>query len=145
MVEFGTAHTNNQQKWKNTKNVENPQKTQNHATHPRGNWIMISTCSWPNLGISPRPLSVFYKGLFQQRVGRNLQFAGGLFQEVLKGHSIKFEPSPPYTPEFNGVTEHFNRDIVSMVKSMLAGANMSTGFWAEALQYAVCILSAAPA
>jgi len=27
---------------------------------------------------------------------------------------------------------------------MLAGANMSTGFWAEALQYAVCILNATP-
>jgi len=31
-----------------------------------------------------------------------------------------------------------------MVRAMLAGANMSTGFWAEALQYAVCILNAAP-
>jgi len=72
------------------------------------------------------------------------EFAGGPFQEVLKDHGIAFEPSPPYTPEFNGVAEHFNRDIVSMVRAMLAGANMCTGFWEEALQYAVCILNATP-
>jgi len=48
-------------------------------------------------------------------------------------HGIAFEPSPPYTPEFNGVAEFLNRDIVSMVRAMLAGA--------EALQYAVCILN----
>jgi len=68
------------------------------------------------------------------------EFAGGSFQEVLKDHGIEFDPSPPYSPEFNRVAEHFNRDIVSMVRAMLAGA----GFWAEALQYAVCILNATP-
>jgi len=66
------------------------------------------------------------------------QFSGGPFQEVLKDSGIAFEPSPPYTPEFNGMAEHFNRGIVSMVRAMLAGANMSTGFWVEALKYAVC-------
>jgi len=72
------------------------------------------------------------------------EFAGGPFQDVLIDHGIAFEPSSPYTPEFNGVAERFNRDIFSMVRAMLAGANMSTGFWAESLQYAVCILNATP-
>jgi len=57
---------------------------------------------------------------------------GGPFQEVLKDHSIAFEPSPPYTPEFNGVADFFFRDIVSM-GWQASTAGPSTPIWSTFL------------
>lgn len=49
-----------------------------------------------------------------------------------KLHGISVQITAPDNPETNGLAERANRTVVDGVRSMLFGANLSTGFWAEA-------------
>jgi hypothetical protein len=63
---------------------------------------------------------------------------------ILKSLGIKYEPTPPYTPESNGKAERMNRTLNSMVRAMLAQANMPNSFWAEAMKTATYLRNRLP-
>jgi transposase InsO family protein len=67
---------------------------------------------------------------------------GGEFQNkamasYCAAHHYTQEFTNPYTPQQNGVAERFNRTVMETVRCLLAGANLSSLWWAEALQCAV--------
>ncbi len=72
------------------------------------------------------------------------KYTGSDFQEYLKHHGIEHQPTPPYTPEYNGVTKQFNRTIISMAHSMLADSSLPHSFWSEAITTAIYINNHAP-
>ncbi len=67
------------------------------------------------------------------------EYTGKVFLNYLHKHGIKHLPSPPYTPEYNRVAEHYNCMIMKMTCAMLFSANITSAFWAEALAVAVYI------
>ena len=58
--------------------------------------------------------------------------SGGEYQghltPILKSLGVKHEITPLRTPELNGKAERMNRTLNSMVRAMLAQANMSNSF-----------------
>lgn len=52
--------------------------------------------------------------------------------------------SAPYSAQQNGLAERMNRTIIEKVRCMLFEANMSKGFWAEAVHAAADIVNVLP-
>eukprot|EP00253_Pinus_taeda_P034901 PITA_34901 len=50
----------------------------------------------------------------------------------------------PYTPQQNGVTERKNRTLKEMANCMLQSKGPSLNYWAEAINYANCIINLTP-
>ena len=66
------------------------------------------------------------------------------FQDFCDLKGIKRELTAPYNPPQNGVAERMNRTIQEKVRSMLSNANLTNGFWAEALATAVHLINRSP-
>ena len=66
------------------------------------------------------------------------------FQDFCNTKGIKRELIGPYTPPQEGVAECMNRTIQERLKSMLSNAELSNGFWAEALATAICLINRSP-
>ncbi|KAL4281928.1 hypothetical protein GQ457_03G023330 [Hibiscus cannabinus] len=66
------------------------------------------------------------------------------FEEYCKSYGIKFEKTPPKTPQLNGVAERMNRTIEERVRSMLSNAQLSKSFWGEAVKTATKIVNHSP-
>ena len=66
------------------------------------------------------------------------------FGDFCKSRGIRREFTAPYTPVQNGVAERMNRTIQDRVVSMLHHANLSQGFWAEAVLTAVHVINLSP-
>ena len=58
------------------------------------------------------------------------------FQTLLLDNDIKYDKTPPYTPELNGIAERKNGTLFRMANSMLMHANLSTVAWLDAVQTA---------
>ena len=63
------------------------------------------------------------------------------FQTLLLDNDIKYDKTPPYTPELNGIAERKNGTLFRMANSMLMHANLSTVAWLDAVQTANYILN----
>ena len=66
------------------------------------------------------------------------------FQDFRDTKGIKRELTAPYTHLQSGVAEKMNRTIQERVKSMLSNAELSNGFWAEALATAIHLIIRSP-
>ena len=68
-------------------------------------------------------------------------------QQWFASKGIQQQLTPAYTPQLNGKAERLNRTLMERVRAMLHSAQLSAGFWAEAVQVAVQLTSsiAAPA
>nr|GEW93943.1 zinc finger, CCHC-type [Tanacetum cinerariifolium] len=56
-------------------------------------------------------------------------------------HGIIAHHTPPYTPQYNGVSERRNRTLLDMVRSMMSQTTLPRSFWDYALKTAVRILN----
>ena len=87
-----------------------------------------------------------WKAMVERETGRALktlrfdnggEYTSSEFQLYLKKEGITHEFTVLRSPEQNGVAERLNRTLLEAVRSMLVGAQLSQGFWAEALTTAV--------
>ena len=62
----------------------------------------------------------------------------------LKQCGIVSQLMPPGTPQHNGVSEHRNRTLLDMVRSMMSLTNLPLSFWGYALETAAFMLNRAP-
>ena len=62
----------------------------------------------------------------------------------LKQCRIVSQLTPPGTPPRNGVSEHRNRTLLDMVRSMMSLTNFLLSFWGHALETATFTLNRAP-
>lgn len=96
---------------------------------------------------------VHFKNFVEKQIGasiKTLRSDGGkeydniATKNFCAEHGIKYEKTAPYSPQQNGVSERMNRTIVEKVRCMLYDAEMSKGFWAEALFAAINIINVLP-
>ena len=62
----------------------------------------------------------------------------------LKQCGIVSQLMPPGTPQRNGVSEHRNRTLLDMVRSMMSLTDLPLSFWGYALETAAFTLNRAP-
>ena len=62
----------------------------------------------------------------------------------LKQCGIVSQLTPPKTPQRNGVSEHRNRTLLDMVRSMMSLTDLPLLFWGYALETAAFTLNRAP-
>jgi hypothetical protein len=72
------------------------------------------------------------------------EYTGKLAQTFLLSAGIEHMPSPPYTPKYNSVAEHFNCMIIKMARAMLFASDLPWLFWAEAIQTGMYIHNWSP-
>ncbi|GJT32829.1 retrotransposon protein, putative, ty1-copia subclass [Tanacetum coccineum] len=66
------------------------------------------------------------------------------FLDHLKQHGIIAYQTPPYTPQYNGVSERRNRTLLDMVHSMMSQTTLPKSFWDYALESVAHILNMVP-
>ena len=62
----------------------------------------------------------------------------------LKPCGIVSQLTPPGTPQRNGVSEHRNRTLLDMVRSMMSLTDLSLSCWGYALETTTFMLNRAP-
>ena len=62
----------------------------------------------------------------------------------LKQCGIVSQLTPPGKPQRNGVSEHHNRTLLDMVRSMMSLTDLPLSFWGYALETAAFTLNRAP-
>lgn len=94
-----------------------------------------------------------FKALVENQTDKKIKFFrsdGGKeydnhkFHEFFEKEGVAHQKTAPYNPEQNGLAERMNRTIMEKVRCMLYGANLSKGYWAEAVKYAVDIINVLP-
>ena len=81
------------------------------------------------------------KKLKSLRIDNGGEYISKEFQDFCAKQGMKRQLTAPYTPAQNGVVERMNRTIQERVTSMLSMANLSLGFWMEAVYTAVHIIN----
>ncbi|KAK1631341.1 hypothetical protein QYE76_005656 [Lolium multiflorum] len=81
------------------------------------------------------------KFLRSDRGGEYLSYEFGMH---LKKCGILSQLTPPGTPQRNGVSEHRNRTLLDMVRSMMSLTDLPLSFWSYALETAAFTLNRAP-
>ena len=81
------------------------------------------------------------KFLRSNRGGEYLSYAFGLHLTQCR---IVSQLTPPGTPQCNGVSEHHNRTLLEMVRSMMSLTDLPLSFWGYALETAAFMLNRAP-
>ena len=65
----------------------------------------------------------------------------GSFDVYCKQYGIKYEKTPPKTPQLNGLVERMNRTLIERVRCMLSKAKLPKHFWGEALYTPVHVIN----
>jgi hypothetical protein len=66
------------------------------------------------------------------------------FDDHLKSRGIVSQLTPPGMPQRNGVSEHRNRTLLDMVRSMMSKSDLPLSFWGYALETAAFTLNRVP-
>jgi GAG-pre-integrase domain len=69
------------------------------------------------------------------------EFTGGDFNSCLREQGIKFTSFAPYSPESNGLADHFNKVLYARVRCLLDHSGMDKVPWGEAGHHAVHLLN----
>ncbi|KAJ9567138.1 hypothetical protein OSB04_003104 [Centaurea solstitialis] len=78
------------------------------------------------------------------RSNRGGEYLSQEFGNHLMECGIVSQPTPPYTPQMNGVSERRNHTLLDMVRSMMCRSTLPVSFWGHALETAAHILNRAP-
>ncbi|GJT21757.1 retrotransposon protein, putative, ty1-copia subclass [Tanacetum coccineum] len=78
------------------------------------------------------------------RYDRGGEYMSQEFLDHLKEHGIIAHRTPPYTPQYNGVSERRNRTLLDMVCFMMSQTTLAKSFWDYALESAARILNMVP-
>ncbi|KAI3703356.1 hypothetical protein L1987_73365 [Smallanthus sonchifolius] len=77
------------------------------------------------------------------RSDRGGEYLSTEFINHLKERGIVSQPTPPGTPQLNGVSERRNRTLLNMVRSVMCRTNLPHSFWSYALMTAARIVNLA--
>ncbi|GJS60735.1 retrotransposon protein, putative, ty1-copia subclass [Tanacetum coccineum] len=66
------------------------------------------------------------------------------FVNHMKSYGIVSQPTPPYTPQHNRMSERRNQTLLDMVRSMMNLTTLPKSFWGYALESAIRILNMVP-
>jgi len=77
------------------------------------------------------------------RVDGGGEYKGDL-TPVLKSLGIRYEHTPPRTPECNGKAERINRTLNNTVRAMLAHSHLPSSFWPYAMKMATYLRNRLP-
>ena len=72
------------------------------------------------------------------------EYVDASLETWLKEHGIMHQTIPARSPQSNGVAERMNRTLQDRARSMLVGAGLGGGFWAEAISTASYIRNRGP-
>lgn len=72
------------------------------------------------------------------------EYCNKILCDFLADSGIRHQTTAPYTPQQNGLAEKMNRTLVERAKCMLFDANLSKGYWAEAVATAAYIINRSP-
>ncbi|GJZ19516.1 retrotransposon protein, putative, ty1-copia subclass [Tanacetum coccineum] len=78
------------------------------------------------------------------RSDRGGEYISQEFKDYLKANGIVQQPTLPYTPQHNGVSERRNHTLHDMVRSMMNLTTLPLSFWDYALESATRILNMVP-
>ena len=78
------------------------------------------------------------------RSDRREEYLSYEFGLQLKQCEIVLLLTPPRTPQHNGVSEHYNRTLLDMVRSMMSLTDLPLSFQGYALEMAAFTLNRAP-
>ncbi|KAD6119012.1 hypothetical protein E3N88_10283 [Mikania micrantha] len=78
------------------------------------------------------------------RSDRGGEYLGLEFINHLKERGIVSQPTPPDTPQLNGISERRNRTLLDMVRSMMCRTNLPHSFWSFSLMTTARIVNLAP-
>nr|GEV93314.1 retrotransposon protein, putative, Ty1-copia subclass [Tanacetum cinerariifolium] len=78
------------------------------------------------------------------RSDRRGEYTSQEFLDHLKDQGIIAHRTPPYTPQYNGVSERRNRTLLDMVRSMMSQTTLPKSFWDYALETTARILNMVP-
>nr|GFB63306.1 hypothetical protein [Tanacetum cinerariifolium] len=78
------------------------------------------------------------------RSDRRGEYMSQEFLDHLKELGIIAHRTPPYTPQYNGVSERRNRTLLDMVRSMMSQTTIPKSFWDYALETVARILNMVP-
>ncbi|KAI3777237.1 hypothetical protein L1987_47035 [Smallanthus sonchifolius] len=84
------------------------------------------------------------KSIKTLRSDRGGEYLSLEFLNYLKEHEIISLPTPPGTPQLNGMSERRNRTLLNMVRSMMCRTNLPHSFWSYALITAARLANLAP-
>lgn len=71
------------------------------------------------------------------RVDNGGEYLSGKMKEFCREKGVILNPTTPYTPENNGISERMNRTLVEKARSMLSDAKLPKHLWGEAVLTAV--------
>src|SRR5688572_5737299 len=94
-----------------------------------------------------------YKALVENQTGARIkairtdngtEYVNNAFLTILRSCGIRHETTIPYSPEQNGIAVRLNRTLVERARSMIMESNVSTDFWAEAINTANYLKNRSP-
>ena len=80
-------------------------------------------------------------GIVQIRSDHGGEFQNKDFDTFCQSQGIQHQYAAPRTPQQNGIVERKNRTLQEMARAMLAGNNVPSGFWAEAVNTTCYIIN----
>lgn len=78
------------------------------------------------------------------RTDNGKEYVNNLLSQCLQANGIIHENTIPYNPEQNGIAERLNRTLSDKALCMLADAELSKKYWAEAISTAVYLKNRVP-
>ena len=78
------------------------------------------------------------------RIDNGGEYVSKAFADFCNSKGIKRELTAPCNPSQNGVAERMNRTIQEKVRSMLSNADLTQGFWVEAVAIVVHLINRSP-
>jgi transposase InsO family protein len=64
------------------------------------------------------------------------EYVNQILRNWCNEHGIQLQSTAPYTPQQNGVAEHFNRSLVELARAMRDAKNIPISLWPTTIAHA---------